>query len=257
MAFAGSGTTTLSGASTFSGNVAVNAGTLSANFTNIGNPLTGAPGNETIAGRTVTVASRATLRLNVNDIFGNGLAVAANLPSLTINGTMSTLRYNQIGALTLNGATLSSANTTDSGNYQNYQFLGDVTVGGSAPSLISSTGAANFDGNHLFTNTTFNVADATGSAATDLTVATPLRNQSGNYALAAGGFTKTGAGKMELTGTSTYTGATSVTNGVLLLRGTGAVNSSSGLTVNRCGGEVRAGQFRRGHTDGDADAGHR
>ena len=229
------GNLTLSGASSFTGNVLVNAGTLTGAFTNIANPVTSAFGNATIAGRTITVASGATLALTANDSFGNQTAVAANLPSLIINGTMSTTRYNQIGAITLNAATLSSANTIDSGNFQNFQFLGSVTVGGSAPSFISATGAANFNGNHLFTNTTFNVADVTANSNTDLTVSVPLLNQSGNYASAAGGFTKTGAGTMNLSATSTYTGATAVTNGTLRLTGSGGINASSGITVNGAG----------------------
>ena len=235
----GAGNLTLSGASSYTGNVLVSAGTLTGNLTNIANPITSAFGNATLGGRTITVASGATLALTANDSFGNQAAVAANLPSVIVNGgTFRTTRYNQIGALTLNGATLTSSNTTDSGNYQNFQFLGNVTVTGSAPSFISATGAANFDSDHLFTNTNFIVADVTGNANSDLLVSAPLRDQSGNYGLAAGGFTKTGAGTMELSGTSTYTGATAVTNGTLRLTGTGAANSTSGLTVNGAGAKL-------------------
>ena len=228
----GAGTLTLSGASSYTGNVVVNTGTLAGAFTNIGNPTTSAFGNATIAGRTITVASGATIRLTANDSFGNQLATAANLPALIINGTLSATAYNQIGALTLNGATLTGSNGTGTALYQNFQFLGDVTIGGSAPSFITSTVAAGIDGHHLNTSTTFNVADVTGSAATDLTVSAHLRDRSNNYGNTAGALVKTGAGKMELTGANVYTGSTSVTNGTLQLSGTGAVNSSSGITVN-------------------------
>ena len=233
----GNGNLTLSGASTFTGNVLVSAGTLTANLANVGNPTFGPLGNAQIPGRTITVNSGATLSLTANDTFGNALATAANLPSLIINGTMKSTRYNQIGAITLNGATLTSA-STDGGNYQGYQFLGDVTVGGTAPSFISSTAGANFNSNDLSTATNFIVADVTGNANTDLMVSAPLRNQSNNFANAAGGFVKSGAGKMELTDTSTYTGATSVTNGILHLSGTGSINSTSGITVNGTGAKL-------------------
>ncbi len=237
----GNGTLTLSGASTFTGNVVVSGGTLTAGFANVGTPNTGALGNEQVAGRAVTVNSGATLNLGVNDVFGNGAAVAANLPSLIINGTLNAVRYNQIGALTLNGATLSSANVTDSGTYQNFQFLGTVTVGGSAPSTISSSSAAGFDGNHLGVSTTFNVADATGNAATDLNVTTPLLNQSGNYGSGAGSLNKSGNGTMSLSGTSTYTGSTAASGGTLALGAAGSINGSSGITVNGTGAKLIQG----------------
>ena len=234
----GNGTLTLGGGSTFTGNVSVNAGTLAGAFSIGGNPTTTAFGDATIAGRTITVATNATLRLTANDVFGNQAAIAANLPALIINGTLNTTRYNQIGALTLNGATLSNANTTDSGNFQNFQFLGDVTVTGSIPSFITTTGVANFNANHLATATTFNVADVTGNANSDLVASAPFRDQSGNYGLAPGSLIKTGAGTMELSGASVYTGATTVSNGTLLLSGSGAINSSSGITVNGAGAKL-------------------
>ena len=113
---AGAGTMQLSGANTFTGNILVNTGTLTGNFATSANPTTSAFGNATVGGRTITVAPGATLSLTANDSFGSQAAVAANLPSLLVSSTMSTTRYNQIGAITLDGATLTSSNISDSNN---------------------------------------------------------------------------------------------------------------------------------------------
>ncbi len=227
----GNGNLTLSGANTFTGNITVEAGTLTAANGVVGNPISSGLGNNTIAGRTITVAAGATLNLSTNDVFGNATAVAANLPAITVNGTFSTNRYNQVGAITLNGGTLSNTNTVDANNYQNFQFLGAVTVTGNTPSTISSTGAATFDGNHLGAATVFNVADVTGSADTDLLVSAPLRNQSGNFATAAGGLVKTGQGTMTLSASNTYTGATVVEAGTLAV--SGSISGTSSITVKQ------------------------
>ena len=126
--------------------------------------------------------------------------------------TLTTTQYTAIGNLTLNGgvngaATLnnnSAAQETDLANpgREALALRGSVTVGGTAPSLITSNSASPTQyGYHLGTNTTFNVADLTsGDPLTpSLTVSAALRNQSGDFgsiypsAMVAGGLTKTGA----------------------------------------------------------------
>lgn len=52
-------------------------------------------------------------------------------------------------------------------------------------------------------------------------------------------FTKSGAGVQSLTGANTYTGATSITGGRLQIGPTGSINSTSGVTVNGAGAELR------------------
>jgi autotransporter-associated beta strand protein len=147
------------------------------------------------------------------------------LPTITLNNgtTLNATRYNAIGNLNLNGATLSQS-ATDSGNYEGYQFLGTVTVGGSTPSIISS---GNGKANHLRGASTinFNVADVTGSAAADLTVSNPIRNGSGDYA-GVGSLQKTGAGTMLLTAANPYTGSTTISAGTLVLGSTASLASS-------------------------------
>ena len=218
----GANTQTFAGpANTYTGNVTVNTGTLVAG----GLPASTALGNPTLAGRTITVNTPGILSLTTNNVLGSGVG-NANLPATILaGGTLTSTRYNVLGPITLNGATLTQS-ATDAGSYEGYQFRGNVTVGGAAASTIST---GNGKADHLNANTIFAVADATGSAATDLTVSAPLRNQSGDFALAPGGLTKNGPGTMLLSAASTYTGATIVDAGTLLVSGS---ISASAATVN-------------------------
>jgi autotransporter-associated beta strand protein len=74
--------------------------------------------------------------------------------------------------------------------------------------------------------TTFNVADATGSSASDLIVSAPISDGSGDYQ-GQGTLTKTGLGTMQINSVSTYTGPTNVDDGKLIVNG-----SASGSTFN-------------------------
>jgi fibronectin-binding autotransporter adhesin len=214
--------------STFTGNVTVNDGTLTATGASGGTNSTLGAVNAT---RTVTVNSPGTLALTTNNIFGNGVA-NVNLPSLVVNGgTVAVAHYNVVGNVTLNGATVSQTSVATA-NYHGLQFRGTVTVGGSAASTISTTNAR---GTHLGTNTTFTVSDVTGDVATDLVVTAQLINQSTDFTGAAGGLTKDGAGTMSLSGANTYTGATSVSAGTLALIGgsqASPITVSSGASLS-------------------------
>jgi autotransporter-associated beta strand protein len=218
----GAGTQTLQGrTNNFTGNVTVNAGTLVAggdqNSTVLGSPTT--------AGRTITVNSLGTLSLTTNNVLGNGVG-NLNVPALAINsGVVTSTRYNVLGPISLNGGTLTQS-ATDAGGYEGFQFRGNVTVGGTAQSVIST---GNGKADHLNTNTVFTVADAVAGSTADLLVSAPLRNQSADFASAVGGLTKMGPGTMELSATSAYTGATLITDGVLRVSGS---ISGSAVTVD-------------------------
>ena len=219
----GVGTQTLQGRiNNFTGNVTVNAGTLVAG----GDAASTVLGSPTTAGRTVTVNNAGTtLSFTTNNVFGNGVG-NLNVPALAINaGVVTSTRYNVLGPISLSGGTLTQS-ATDAGGYEGFQFRGNVTVGGTAQSVIST---GNGKADHLNTNTVFTVADAIAGSTADLLVSAPLRNQSADFASAVGGLTKMGPGTMELSATSAYTGATLITDGVLRVSGS---ISGSAVTVD-------------------------
>lgn len=220
---------TLTGANTFTGNVTVEGGTLTDTKLGAGDGSSGGLG-AVAAGKTITVNSGATLVIPQNVFGGNGVS-EANMPSLVINGgTVNDItKYTAIGGVTLNnGATLTVNPGSASGTYQGYQFRGPITVGGSSSSTIST---GNGTDNHLDTNTVFNVADVTGDSGADLTVSTGFRNTSGDFGTVPAGLIKTGAGTMLLTANNSYTGNTTVGNGVLALSGSGAISTSPNIII--------------------------
>jgi fibronectin-binding autotransporter adhesin len=81
----------------------------------------------------------------------------------------------------------------------------------------------------------FNVADATGDSSADLTVSAVLTNGRNltNTGFVASGLTKNGTGTLLLSGNNTYTGATTVNAGTLIINGdhalaTGAITVADG-----------------------------
>ncbi len=220
---AGPGNATLSGKSNFSGDVSILAGklTVGGGFSNgIETPLGQGAGT-----RRITVHPGAAMEWTVNNIFIGGGGVAANLPTIVVDGgTFHSSRFNVVGNLELKGGALTQA-STDNGNYQGFQFIGDVIVSGTAPSTISSD---NGKLNHLPGGipTGFMVADVTGSAASDLTISAGLADGSGDYQ-GTGSLTKLGSGTLALTGISSYTGPTNIDEGTLVVTG-----SIAGSAVN-------------------------
>ena len=228
----GAATVTTNGGGSFTGPVTIEDGLFVANTWVFNVPNWSGFGNCQVAGRTITVTTPGALSFTSNSIFGNAAANTSLLPEIIVNETsVDSTRYNQIGDITLNGATLSQS-STDTGNYQGYQFKGLIDVIGTAPSIITSS---NGKGNHLSGDTVFNVANVTGDVNADLIVSNPLVNQSGDFSNAAGGLSKTGSGTMVLDGFNTYTGATKVLEGVLSLS---FANLSDGAGVEIAAGAV-------------------
>ncbi|MGC4014723.1 MAG: autotransporter-associated beta strand repeat-containing protein [Luteolibacter sp.] len=236
----GTGTFYFSAQNSFGGNVVVNSGTLQAATLAPNNGTTGALGNSSIAGRTITVNNGATLLLSVNNIFGNGAVTATSMPTLVVNGgTVKLTRYSTVGRVELsNGGTLTNT-STDTNTFQAAVFRNGVSVTGTSASTITATAVSAIQyGYHLASNTTFTVNDVTSSSATDLNVVAPLRDQSADFSSQAGGFTKAGTGTMTLAGANTYSGATTVSAGTLLVdgsTGTSAIGVGASGTLGGTG----------------------
>jgi autotransporter-associated beta strand protein len=220
------GTLVLTRANTYSGTTTLQAGTLQ---------LSGAG---TLPGA-VAINSGATLSLQRSDAFGGHTAANANAITVAAGGLVTNAGasvFNTLGALTLNGGELRAAGGA-SATWPAYQLKGTVTVGGTSPSTITSTGVSNTEiqlgSNTAGGATTFQVADVTGSAATDLSISAVLqngRNASGNSV--ASGLVKSGAGTLALTADNTFTGTTEIAAGTLLVGTGGATGALAGPIVN-------------------------
>ena len=220
---AGAGTLNLNAASpTWTGNFDITSGTVATGAQG------GGLGSFTTPGRTINAAVGTNINLTINNVLGNGVG-NANLPTINLDGaTLNSTRYNVVGPVNLSNGAILTQTSTDTATYQGYQLLGNVTVTGTSASSITTT---NGKATHLNSNTIFTVADVTGSSAPDLTVSTPLIDQSGDFASAAGGFTKAGPGTMSLTGASTHTGATTVSAGTLDIASGASLTNAGGVTV--------------------------
>jgi len=195
---------------TYNVNVTVNAGTLEF----VGEAEAGAGGGYGfVRNGTITVNSGATLSLTGS---GTGFGWRSDNPSsITINGGTITSGTNHVfdigGGVNMTGGLLDS--TTGSfqwkGTALNTLASADTATVAGGLSLRTDFGA--------FTQM-IDVAD--GAAATDLLISANI-----NQVTAAGGITKSGAGTMVLSGTNTYTGATTVSAGKLVSSGSTATGS--------------------------------
>ena len=243
----GSGTLTLTGANTYSSGTTLSAGTLQLGK----GGASGSPGSGTIS-----IANGATLLFNRSDspTFSTALSLTGSSGShptfSTAAGTTTTLT----GSITSsggefwvndssNGGTLIVNNTANAFNVsvvvQNGVLqVGDLSNSGSTSSLgkggiylkgsstatlryTGATAASDRIGAFAFQTANSGSIIDVYSAGTTLTLSQALSESSGS------GFTKAGAGTLALSGTSTYTGPTAISNGTLTVTGSGQLNSGS------------------------------
>ncbi|MES2920426.1 MAG: autotransporter-associated beta strand repeat-containing protein, partial [Verrucomicrobiota bacterium] len=188
MNFIGSGTTTLSGLSSFTGLTTVTTGVLAFNRAN----------------NTVTTFS--------NNITGTGGISNTGSGRVIISGS-----NNYAGNTTVTAGILHAPTT---GSLPNFGTLGKVQLTGTSRIGVSSGAwtAANID--TLLANATF------GANTTGLAIDTTAGDFSYGPITGAKSFTKLGSNQLTFSGTNSYTGATFVNAGTLLIDG-GSVSSTT------------------------------
>ncbi len=254
---AGSGTLTLTGANTFDGLTTVNAGTLvigSSGSLASGNDLTlGANGAATFANSSpilgaVSNANTASNALNFSA--STGTVILGSLSGLgdtrfgsnaritggVSEGTVTTVGQltaritgGTVGAGSLSAASVSGGNTSVTGAAViTTQSGGTTTVGGVATIGTLAGGTANLNGATSII-TAFNGGTVNLGGSTALSVS---RGTSAGTITGGGSLAKTGSDTLTLTGANSYTGATTVSTGVLnILHATALGTTDAGTTV--------------------------
>ena len=198
---------------------------------------------------TVTIGAAGSYALTVG---GNNESAAFSGVIQNGSGTMS-LTKTQTGVQTLSGASTYSGGTTLSGGQLNINNggtggtssaigTGTFTIGGgftidnssAADVTLSPVIAQNWNGDFFFVGTrslNLGTGAVTLNANRTVTIMTNTLSVGG----AIGGafsLTKNGAGTLALSGANTYSGATTVNGGTLLVNSPGSLASGSAVTVN-------------------------
>ena len=243
---AGNGTLTLTGANTYTGGTLVNAGTLVVNGGTIAGPgiidiganaatpahFTLNSGNVTAGGQFVIGAHGSTGTATINggvlqvngSIYIGGYGEGTGTGTITQSGgTVTTTGGIDFGGggpnngiYNLNGGTLTTPGLGKNGS-------GSTTINFNGGTLRTSATNANFLQNHTAASVLSGGAliDTNGF---DITIAQPLLDGGGG-----GGLTKNGTGTLTLSGANTYTGATDVSLGKLIV---GVFGTGGSLTSN-------------------------
>ncbi|MDR2981555.1 MAG: autotransporter-associated beta strand repeat-containing protein, partial [Puniceicoccales bacterium] len=219
----GDGTMRISSLSTYTGTTTVAAGTLELNAGGANGAIQG----------TVNVETGATLRFLATDSAGySGRKITElNLNGGTLDIATTSSGGNQAFSTTL--ITMTGGKITGIAD-RAVEFTDNVAV---ATNSSSQTSVIENITLKILTNTTFAVAAGTTSNGVDLEISSRITPGYGSPAV---GITKTGTGTMLLSGTNTYTGATIVNEGKLLINGnnssaTGLVTVNTGATLGGSG----------------------
>ncbi len=256
----GPGTLAFSGANTFSGVLSVNNGNLSIGTINNAS-VNGVLGNSTNAvvlgsngytgtlqytGATASSTKKFTMASGGTGAFQIDTAGTTLTLSGIIDGT-GALSKTGAGTLALSGINTYSGGTTISAG--TLQLSGSGTLGSTSGSLTVNGGTLDLN------STSQGVGNLTGSGGTILNNATGTNVTAtigngnatgGNYAgvianhtsgTGTVALTKTGTGTLTLSGANTFTGATTVNNGTLILATSSgsALGSTTSVTVNSGG----------------------
>ncbi|RUU04852.1 autotransporter outer membrane beta-barrel domain-containing protein, partial [Mesorhizobium sp. USDA-HM6] len=218
------GTLVLSGTNSYSGGTAINGGTLQISADgNLGDASGGLSLDDGTLHTTANITSARAVTLNT----GGGTFETDNLTTLTLSGTIA-----GAGALTKEGAgTLVLRGTND---YQGGTFINGGTVDVQTDAnLGAATGGVTFDGGTLRQSvlSLSSTRDATLEAGGG-TFDVGNLVEWGGVIDGAGALTKSGTGWLYLDADNTYTGGTTIADGLLRLGNGGTSGSILGDVVD-------------------------
>ena len=199
-------------------------------------------GGTLTANGTVTMASFAGANGTLNM---SGGVLNAKLAYYVGEGANGTLNLSGNGLINVTDATVGMRLGVNTGATGNVNLNGGVI---NTPIVTQGTGSGtfNFNGgtlraaanNGTFMNGLAQANVRNGGAVIDsngfgITVGQALAHSTigGDNAI-DGGLNKIGSGSLTVTGNNSYNGPTNVSAGALIVGGSGAINSSSGITVN-------------------------
>jgi fibronectin-binding autotransporter adhesin len=196
---------------------------------------TGAAQNATI---TIATTTNGTFTIDTSssatDVFtignaANQLAGGAASSTITVDGsgTVVLAQSNSsgyAGSWDINSGTLKISADPDLGKVPTSTVTDYLVVNGGTFATTATMTLSSFRGVNIGSSVgTFDVA-----GSTTLSIGGIIANVSGQ----AGALTKSGSGILNLSGVDTYTGATSITGGILQLGVAGALTNTSGVTVS-------------------------
>ncbi|MCS6243906.1 MAG: autotransporter-associated beta strand repeat-containing protein [Opitutus sp.] len=223
---AGTGTLTLSGANTFTGGTALNAGTL-----NLGSSgAIGSSGTISFGGGILQYSSA-----NTTDYSSRFSTASSQLYNVDTNGQSVTWA----SALTSSGGTLTKAGTgtLTLGGVNTYTGATTISAGtlalNSTGTIASSSGITNNSAFSIGGNKTIDSMTGSGTTALGSNTLTigDATNTSATYSgiiSGTGGLTKAGTGTLTLSGVNTFTGLTTISEGILAATHSSALGTSAG-----------------------------
>jgi fibronectin-binding autotransporter adhesin len=180
----------------------------------------------------------------------SGLTADRTYSGVITDGTGSrkiSLVMNSAGrAQILSGTSSYSGSTTiTTGTLRAGAAAGGQAFGNLSPVTLANTSGATLDLNGF--NQTIGSLAGGGTTGGNVTLGTGTLTAGGNNTSTtfagvisgSGGLSKAGSGILTLSGSSTFSGATTVSAGQLQIGSAGAINSTSGITVNGAGAEFK------------------